>query len=297
MANRRVLKYDRCCKRCGATPIYGSKYCDDCKGHQSEGWDKGKPRLCDECGAEYEARHPKSRYCSRSCQGKASKDRRSRLPHTHTCKGCGKGYTPRRSDAHTYCSRECAFEDWALHKKGKVCVVRFPECVECGSRFASNGPALVCGSVCRDTRSRRISREKAKEQHTSKTVQCRQCKTVFRTRYGDTRSVFCSKACARASREPGNFRRRARNHGVTHEHVNPLKVFERDGWRCQICGKDTPQSRRGSRMSNAPELDHRIPMSCGGPHSYENVQCTCHSCNQEKSNRSEVGQYPLLSIV
>jgi 5-methylcytosine-specific restriction endonuclease McrA len=73
-----------------------------------------------------------------------------------------------------------------------------------------------------------------------------------------------------------------------------LKVFERDGWKCQICGKQTPRARRGYRYSNAPELDHRIPISKGGPHTYGNTQCACRACNLEKSNRSNVGQLPLL---
>src|SRR5690606_14803487 len=84
--------------------------------------------------------------------------------------------------------------------------------------------------------------------------------------------------------------------GVPYEPVNVLLVFERDGWRCQICGKDTPQSRRGTNYSNAPELDHRIPISKGGPHTYDNVQCACRECNGRKSNRTEEGQINMFTI-
>ena len=52
--------------------------------------------------------------------------------------------------------------------------------------------------------------------------------------------------------------------------------------RCQICGIDTPKELRGSANHNAPELDHKIPMSKGGPHSPENLQCSCRKCNIKK---------------
>jgi 5-methylcytosine-specific restriction endonuclease McrA len=76
--------------------------------------------------------------------------------------------------------------------------------------------------------------------------------------------------------------------------VIPVEVFMRDQWHCQICGKPTPEKNRGTHYPNAPELDHRIPMSLGGGHLYSNVQCVCRRCNLAKSNRNCVGQFPLF---
>ena len=56
------------------------------------------------------------------------------------------------------------------------------------------------------------------------------------------------------------------------------------------------QKRRGTRYSNAPELDHRVPISKGGTHLYTNVQCACRDCNGKKSNRSTVGQLPMFAL-
>jgi 5-methylcytosine-specific restriction endonuclease McrA len=77
--------------------------------------------------------------------------------------------------------------------------------------------------------------------------------------------------------------------------VNPIKVFERDGWRCGVCGKKTPKRWRGTTKDNAPELDHRISMGIGGGHTYENCQCACRKCNREKGHLIAVGQLPLIS--
>jgi len=51
-------------------------------------------------------------------------------------------------------------------------------------------------------------------------------------------------------------------------------VFARDQWRCQYCG------------SAAENLDHVIPKSKGGSHTWENVVAACRRCNSRKENRS-----------
>jgi 5-methylcytosine-specific restriction endonuclease McrA len=70
-------------------------------------------------------------------------------------------------------------------------------------------------------------------------------------------------------------------------------VFERDGWRCHLCHRKTPQRLRGTHKSAAPELDHIVPISKGGAHSYANTACSCRRCNGLKSN-NVLGQPSLL---
>ena len=50
-------------------------------------------------------------------------------------------------------------------------------------------------------------------------------------------------------------------------------VFARDGGRCVYC--DAP----------ATSLDHVIPKSRGGPHTWDNVVSACGRCNHEKADR------------
>lgn len=73
------------------------------------------------------------------------------------------------------------------------------------------------------------------------------------------------------------------------ERVDPIKVFERDGWRCQMCRRPTPKKLKGKPKANAPELDHIIPLARGGEHSYRNTQLLCRACNSAKSDK-DVGQ-------
>jgi 5-methylcytosine-specific restriction endonuclease McrA len=44
---------------------------------------------------------------------------------------------------------------------------------------------------------------------------------------------------------------------------------------------------------DAPELDHIVPLACGGAHTYQNTQCTCRECNGRKG-ATILGQLRLL---
>jgi 5-methylcytosine-specific restriction endonuclease McrA len=50
-------------------------------------------------------------------------------------------------------------------------------------------------------------------------------------------------------------------------------VFARDEWTCQYCG------------APAENLDHVLPKSRGGMHTWENVVAACRRCNSRKENR------------
>lgn len=64
--------------------------------------------------------------------------------------------------------------------------------------------------------------------------------------------------------------------------MDPIVVFERDSWRCQMCRKKTRRDLRGLKMPLSPELDHIAPLAQGGEHTYKNTQCLCYPCNSAK---------------
>ena len=55
--------------------------------------------------------------------------------------------------------------------------------------------------------------------------------------------------------------------------LNRRAVFARDASTCQYCA------------DRAENLDHVIPRSRGGTHTWENVVAACRSCNSKKGNR------------
>ncbi|MFQ5834566.1 MAG: HNH endonuclease, partial [bacterium] len=55
-------------------------------------------------------------------------------------------------------------------------------------------------------------------------------------------------------------------------------IYKRDENICQYCGKKfKPQDLN---------LDHVVPLSRGGKDSWDNVVCSCVSCNLRKGNRT-----------
>ena len=115
------------------------------------------------------------------------------------------------------------------------------------------------------------------------TYTCKGCGKVGQLRRGDYRrttgDAFCSVDCQKHyHRGIHSPLRRARERGVVIEQFSRKDIFERDGWRCGICGKAI---RRGLKHPHplSASLDHIIPLAVGGSHTKANVQATHLRCN------------------
>ena len=56
-----------------------------------------------------------------------------------------------------------------------------------------------------------------------------------------------------------------------------FSIYERDGYRCRICGRTENQDYL--------EIDHIQPIAKGGKSTYDNLQTLCRRCNKEKGDR------------
>jgi 5-methylcytosine-specific restriction endonuclease McrA len=89
--------------------------------------------------------------------------------------------------------------------------------------------------------------------------------------------VWCCNECRRPSKRASDARRKLAKLSTQVQQVDLRIVAERDGWRCHICG--------GQVTRKNWSLDHVIPVSRGGPHTYANVALAHRSCNSSKGNR------------
>lgn len=119
---------------------------------------------------------------------------------------------------------------------------------------------------------------------TSKRV-CAYCGESFRGN-----SVYCSADCSKkCQNEKHDRRRRAREHNAQVDpDITLAEVYNRDNGVCYLCGDgckwDDYTERSGVRITGRlyPSIDHIVPLSKGGKHSWDNVRLAHHWCNAKK---------------
>lgn len=227
------------------------------------------------------------------------------------CKHCGATFRPKRYDRTTFCSRECSYGHKSsnrlpldilsakLKERQDAKRKRHPprRCACCAAVFVPKAiHQLVCSKDCQVFWARKKSLEVniAKDTRDRSPRPCAECSKMFAPEYGNKKRNFCSDVCCRKNvQRTARTARKLRVRVTAVEMVNPINVFDRDGWRCQLCKCLTPRKYRGSYHPRAPELDHIVPLSAGGEHSYRNTQCACRSCNSTKGARA-LGQMRLF---
>lgn len=199
----------------------------------------------------------------------------------HRCIVCGSSFYPGRTDRTKCCGRECGTAFSGMQAKaekngGRVWVRRNRKrCPSCGKMHGRRGP--LCSDGC--SRAIQIYR------YTPVVVSsCRECRVEFDRRTEGASRYFCSADCsdkssARSKRATRKARDALERGASGADRIDPLAVFDRDGWKCKLCGRKTPKQLRGTYKPRAPELDHIMPLSKGGLHSLANVQCACRECN------------------
>jgi endogenous inhibitor of DNA gyrase (YacG/DUF329 family) len=172
-------------------------------------------------------------------------------------------------------------------------------CIISGVNFFNRKPITIplhyAHPQYREQYRKAIASERATHLHLSQAehidIQCKECGEDF---YATSKRVFCSRKCMnRHFNRIARHKQRALIRTVKIDNVNPLIVFERDSWTCKICGIHTPRELSGKHRNNSPELDHIIPLSKGGEHSYLNTQLLCKECNFNKSDKI-LGINPIL---
>lgn len=102
---------------------------------------------------------------------------------------------------------------------------------------------------------------------------------------------YCSTKCQKkVSDTIAGLKRRAQI-VIVDKDISLERLYKRDNGICHICGCKTDWNDvrvvKGKRYSlrNYPTIDHIIPISRGGSHSWENVALAHMGCNSAKCNR------------
>jgi 5-methylcytosine-specific restriction endonuclease McrA len=191
---------------------------------------------------------------------------------------------------------------WLIDNSGKVCSITSVKCLDCGDvgvypsykvdhlRLKSKYCKLCaknhsqyegvvikkiditcvdCGELCRGAKNKKV------------------CDTCRKARIRATRGVQrktnpndIARRKEYAKMRGNRLSSRARRRGCYVDVVNVDLVYKRDGYRCVSCRCKVERTRH--YQPNRATIDHRIPLSRGGSHTYENCQTMCVMCNSKK---------------
>ncbi|WP_432794434.1 HNH endonuclease [Rhodococcus ruber] len=124
---------------------------------------------------------------------------------------------------------------------------------------------------------------------------CATCSKLFASRYTvSTCSAACARIKTRTDKRANKLRRRAIKKAAFVDNVSPRQVYERDRWRCHLCGKAINR-RATAPHPKAPTIDHIIPLAVGGTHEPANCRAAHFLCNAQKGHRGGGEQLLLIA--
>jgi 5-methylcytosine-specific restriction endonuclease McrA len=196
-----------------------------------------------------------------------------------------------------YCSRQCRFDYLAWRTEVRRVQAEGDSwgdnitvpCLVCAKPFNTSGNrSRICSVGCKNKQ----AADRARAKYIPKEPGCCGDCGMPLERATMEYCPKCSRARLRQAKRISNRNREKIIKINTVEIVNPLVVYNRDGWVCQLClGKIKKNSKQNDPLEAT--LDHIIPISKGGEHSYKNVQCAHRQCNAVKSDKTE-GQLRLF---
>lgn len=191
------------------------------------------------------------------------------------CTECDKELTGRQR---VCCSERCRHLKYRKSRK----------CERCGSPTRTD--ARFCSKQCGGVHRRKppkpkIERQKKRQHWPQSKVRlplCVVCGERFAT---PTTAMTCSAECREVKRlddrRAEKQARRARQKDAFVARVYRRKVYERDGWTCQLCNAEVDRTARAPAPL-APTIDHIVPLARGGTHEPANVQTAHFICNSRK---------------
>ena len=296
------------CQFCGKTfdSFRKSKYCSKecCRNADRENkrinYVGKREAHCIQCGCELPKF--KTRFCSKQCQRKWQAIKEGHDLNIELlekcCVICGKEFETFKSRKMT-CSEECSkkLERQYDRKRDR-------------ERYAENHPDYISQENRHKAHLERLDRlekEKAekkeiraKEQKTRQKILAEKeaikranmqhvCEVCHKTFFSfQPSSKYCSGKCKRKQMPKTKKRLKGK---VIDKDISLLKLAERDKEICQICGLEVRWDdieEKGKAIIAGdyyPSIDHIIPLSKGGMHSWGNVQLAHRKCNSYKCDK------------
>jgi hypothetical protein len=223
---------------------------------------KRTPRTCLRCAGSYMPNFKAQQYCSHACARNDGNPMRA-------CEVCGTIYRRRTTPGYVQrtCSRKCGGVIYERRDpKPRSTRVVWSACLTCNRQVPGRRTTNDCSPECRTQRLRTARR------------------LAGRVAYQANPGRFSQAA----------HRRRSLLLSSWVEDVDLAVLHARDGGRCGICRRPVSLGPHAKRHPLMPSIDHVLPVSQGGEHSYANTRLTHYRCNLSRGNRGGGEQLALL---
>lgn len=218
-----------------------------------------------------------------------------------SCLGCGGAIraSKARGAKPKYCSEDCRKAagyrkfiesgKYALQLEAKRQVsaakpLPVHVCVQCGAEWTKSRTASrFCSSKCMNKHADIHNSRRCNEPDCDRGVRAKGlCHMHWRRK---ARAEGRETLPAWDDRRRANYhKRRAQKVTTSVENLVPLDIYQRDIWLCGLCSTPVDPDVSWPDPYSA-SLDHVLPLSKGGSHTYENVQLAHLTCNVSKGNR------------
>lgn len=283
------------CDRSGKlTRGWCSKHYQRWRAYGSVGNDGPKP--CCDCNDTFVPATARQKRCT-NCRAKRKRTGKHRLLRLDHCAWCGRAFEVRADNPDAKgCSIACGM--MIAGRSATQCEVKWVHCKLCDSwrttRTSHECPGetypppprqpmncTVCDKEMEPTHSTRLYCSQACKSivHGGSTrsiwiIDCAWCRTTYVSRI--EHGTYCSRRCSRQAER----KRRGPDRFLVPDPVRRA-IYERDGWRCQLCGKKVNRNA-GPNTKWGPSLDHIVPRSRGGADTTDNLQLSHRMCNSIK---------------
>ena len=276
---------------------------------QNPDWNKKIIKKCEWCGDDYSV--PKrnahqARFCSNECQ---------QTWYSREVRGCvSMEEREMEWEAIREHNRQELIKDWDIqdweyiggYTKGNSDIQM--KCLHCNEVTTVKIDDIVgrktwkCTVECiEEVKQKRLlemrlekKREKKEQWQALPVKKCTVCGNEFKS--WQPTQVTCSKKCSRthANRKKKAYDKANRSGVKTIDNdITVERLFERDKGICHLCGDEcNPKDfeiRDGHFIvgKSYPSIDHLIPRSKNGVHSWDNVKLAHHYCNTIKNNHED----------
>lgn len=270
--------------QCGAPLPYKGrgrrrKFCPDCVANGAY-VKRAQPvaivKTCQHCAAAFVTSRSGKKFCTEQCQRDSEKLRDYRPEKL--CVECGKPFKAWKPKQRC-CSRECADktrnESLRLPPRYDLNAILWwsASCRLCAKSFPVNRHGrLYCSDSC-------AWKWYSLGETAHDVLTCVECGDTWVRWTGNGKRNFCTTKCGQRHQARVTKRKRSKRIRTCakRESISLPHLAERDGWRCHLCG--------GKVSRDTWSMDHLIPLSAGGDHTYANVALAHHRCNTLRGAR------------